>query len=132
MVRWMRRGRARVLRRITHRGRKVSDTTHTLVVPVRIPQIWALGVASWVDHEGRRELKASLAGIVCAVGVRVDGGLFVLDHLIWAGADAAHGAVFALDGFAERLCTAPTEEEESAEEESADGSDNNADNCTGI
>lgn len=63
---------------------------------------------------------------MCVVWLHMVSGVFVLDHLVWTRADAAHGAVFALDCLAEGFRAAPAEEEKGAEEDRADGGNDDA------
>lgn len=136
MVRWMRRGRNRILARIIPLGRREVPSHARLMymsIHARIRTSW---VACRVHSRMGWELKGrsvSVSGVVSGGVSRMSVyiSLFVLEHLDWGGAGAADGAVVSLDGFAERFVPAAVEEEEGGAEEDEDGGDGDTCDCAG-
>lgn len=102
---------------INRRSWEVSRTT-PIVLMAKPCWIEASSMTSRVHSRRSWVLERCMARIMC-----------VLDHLLEAGADAAHCAISSLNGLAEGLSSAPAKEKERAEEQRADGGDNNANDC---
>lgn len=128
MVRWMRRGRNRILARIIPLGRREVLSHARLMsmsIHARIRTPW---VACRVHSRMGWKLKGRSEGM-SRMSVYIS--LLVLEYLVWGGAGTADGAVASLDGFAERFVPAAVEEEEGGAEEDEDGGDGDTCDCAG-